>query len=209
MVLEQEQRFRTPPSEPLINDPVLSETLRNRLPRRSEEPVNLDPEPRSPDRLHLIPNLLTGSLTFGAEEQIGGSARTQKATRARSVPGRDNKTRSRPEYSRGARLGSQDKIDLLGHVTILHITTRRHILRRGPRQVPRPSLGSPGDQRFHKPKSSAGGITHIKPLKSVLLISNVSECQVDLDLDADVRKLGYRYWYLRNDVDDDTSGIPR
>jgi hypothetical protein len=139
MVLEQEQRFRTPPSEPLINDPVLSETLRNRLPRRSEEPVNLDPEPRSPDRLHLIPNLLTGSLTFGAEEQIGGSA-----TRARSVPGRDNKTRSRPEYSRGARLGSQDKIDLLGHVTILHITTRRHILRRGPRQVSRPSLGSPG-----------------------------------------------------------------
>lgn len=49
---------------------------------------------------------------------------------------------------------SEEKIDLLGHVTILHITARRHILRRGPRQVSRPNLGRPGDQRFHKPKSA-------------------------------------------------------
>jgi hypothetical protein len=109
----------------------------------------------------------------------------------------------------GSRRGGEEMIDLLGHMAILHITTRRHILRRGPRQVPRPSLGSPGDQRFHKPKNSPGGITQIKPSQSVLSISNVSECQVDLDLDADVRKKGYRYWYLRNDVNDDTSGIPR
>jgi hypothetical protein len=64
--------------------------------RRLEDPVNLDPEPRSPDRLHLIPDLLAGSLTFRAEEEIGGSAKTSDTTRARSVPDRMGRTRCNP-----------------------------------------------------------------------------------------------------------------
>lgn len=64
--------------------------------RRSEDPVNLDPEPRSPDRLHLVPDLLTGGLTFGAEEEIRGSAKTSDTTRARSVPDRMVRVRCNP-----------------------------------------------------------------------------------------------------------------
>jgi hypothetical protein len=63
------------PTQPLIHDHTLAK--RQETPRRrSEDPVNLDPKPGSPDRLHLVPDLLTGGLTFGAEEEIRGSART-------------------------------------------------------------------------------------------------------------------------------------